>query len=488
MKYFYLFIFTFSLNTTIYSQELITNGDFESTENGSIQLPWDGYNNQVLIDDLSSSKVGNINNNSGSLYQVINVLAGATYNLTFDYRWVSGETNYDLTVNVKNGATGGSNIGDGLDLNSTPNTWHSGTYSFTVPVGVTQVRPIFWKGDNNRPLRLDNVSVLEDGYVPPSVLIDPNTTIGQQPMGNVPGDWEIEFSDEFNGIASTTPNVDRWIESVSTNSRAPRAFQGIDDWWWKEDHVNINGLGQLELKASKFDSNTMYCGSVETRNLYEPQYGYFEARIKIANTQKGNHTAFWLQGHNMNNVDGTGNDGAEVDIFESAWVTNTTKAVVHIDGYGSDHQANTNSYDTPNLHSGYHIFGLHWTDSAMDIYYDGVLKTSYSGIWVPQITEWLWLSVGASFGDGEFNLQPIGDLSEAKIDWIRAYKPSSSLYVEEVTDRQDFLLYPNPAQNILNIKTEKTNYSVTIYDQNGRVLRKSQQSKMAAISVNNISA
>ncbi|MDG1101687.1 MAG: family 16 glycosylhydrolase [Saprospiraceae bacterium] len=499
MKYIYIIIFIFSLYTTTYSQELITNGDFESTATGAVQLPWDGYNNQVLIDDISSSKVGNINNQAGSLFQIINVTPGTTYNLAFDYRWVSGATSYNMTVNVKDGATGGSNIGSGLVLNTTPDTWHSGEYTFTVPAGITQVRTIFWKGDGNRPFRLDNVSVLEDGYVPPLNLIDPDTPVDQQPQGNVSGDWEIEFSDEFNGSASPTPNTDRWIESVSTSSRAPRPFQGVDDWWWRADHVSVNGVGQLELKASKFDFNTMYCGSVETKNLYEPQYGYFEARIEIANTQKGNHTAFWMQGHNIGNVDDSAADGAEVDIFESAWITNTTKAVVHYDGYGVDHMAYTIPYNTPNIHSGYHTYGLHWTETFMEIYYDGVKVFSTNGNkpfpfttdpnngnpLVPNVSEWLWLSVGASFGDGTFNLQPIGDLSVAKVDWVRAYKPAAPLAVNDNIIEDAFNIYPNPANHFVNIKSQEDNYSLTVYDMNGRRLFNSQHSKSTKVNVSN---
>ena len=481
MKNTFLIVLLAVNSAVIFSQNLIENGNFESTAVGPVHLPWDGYNNQILKDDILTTKAGNINNNAGSLFQVINVTSGTIYHLTFDYRWVYGATNYNMVVNVKDGAIGGSNIGTGLVLNTTPDVWHTGEYSFTVPAGVSQVRPIFWKVNSNRPLRLDNVTILEDG-VSQASLVDPETPANAQPLG-VSGDWVLDFSDEFNGEAGDPLNPLKWMKSVSTSSRTPRPFQEIDDWWWREDHVSLNGVGQLELKASKLDGNTMYCGSVETRNLYEPQYGFFEAQIEIANTQKGNHTAFWLQGHNMGNVDGTGNDGAEIDIFESAWVTNTTKAVVHIDGYGNNRQANTKPYNTPNLHTGYHIFGLLWTETSMEIYYDGELKVSFNDIWVPQVPEWLWISVGASFGDGEFQLQPVGFLSEAKVDWIRAYKPLGGLSNNEITKNDDFVLYPNPVQNYLNIRSDKNNYEVVIYDQNGRILIESRHSKTATINV-----
>ncbi|MCB0469765.1 MAG: family 16 glycosylhydrolase, partial [Flavobacteriaceae bacterium] len=199
-------------------------------------------------------------------------------------------------------------------------------------------------------------------------FIDSNTPINAQPLG-ISGNWNLDFSDEFN---DTSINPLKWLITISNTPRAARPNLGVDDWWWVEDNAFLDGSGNLVLRGTKVDSNTMYCGSVESRNLYEPTYGFLEARIQIAETSKGNHTAFWLQGHNQSNIDNSGADGAEVDIFESAWVTNTTKAVVHFDGYGTYHKSHTIPYNTPDIHSGYHVFGLHWTPTGMDIYYDGV--------------------------------------------------------------------------------------------------------------------
>jgi len=59
----------------------------------------------------------------------------------------------------------------------------------------------------------------------------------------------------------------------------------------------------------------------------------------------------------------------------------------------------------------------------MKIYYDGVHKVTYTGIWVPQVAEWLWLSTGASFGDiGTFADEPVGWLTSAKVDYVRVWQ------------------------------------------------------------------
>ncbi len=253
-------------------------------------------------------------------------------------------------------------------------------------------------------------------------FVDSETPENAQPDNTrISGDWVLDFSDEFN---DTLVNLTKWNVDNSTSSRAARPKLGIQYWMWKSYNVS-EADGNLVLKVSKPNSNTMHCGSIHTANKYQTKYGYFEARIKIADAAKGTHTAFWLQGPNMGNVDGTANDGAEIDIFESAWLQDYTKSVVHIDGYGANHQASTKQYSTPGIHSGYHTFAMHWTEDFMKIYYDGKLKVSYADPkWVVKADEFLWLSDGASFGyEGDnFTSQPFGELTNAYVDYIRVWK------------------------------------------------------------------
>lgn len=480
-----IFLTLVFINVFGFSQNLVTNGNFQT---GNV-TPWLGYNNQVLTDDLTNSFVGNVNNGDGSLYQILNLEAGETYVVAFNYRWVSGSGTY--TMNVKAKDENSSTVFGNLDLNTTPDEWMFGTFTFTVPSGLTSVRLVFYKGIGNRPLRIDNVYLAkQNGNA--SSFIDSETPLNAQPLG-IAGNWDLDFSDEFNG-ADINPL--KWVQSISSSSRAPRPNLGVDDWWWVEENAFQDGVGNLVLRGTKVDNNTMYCGSVESRNLYEPTFGFLEARIQIAETVKGNHTAFWLQGSNQNNVDNSAADGAEIDIFESAWVNNTTKAVVHFDGYGADKKNHTIPYNTPNLHNGYHTFGLHWTPTGMDIYYDGVKVESTSPSkpfpftidpngypLVPQVPEWLWLSVGASFADGDFQSQPVGTLSDALVDYVRVYKSSATLEITEQSPNHNFLLYPNPAKDLIKIDSIELNYILTIYDVQGRLIKQSKESRTATINV-----
>lgn len=257
-------------------------------------------------------------------------------------------------------------------------------------------------------------------------MVDGNTPANTLPVNTLIGpDWSLDFSDEFNDL---NLNSEKWTIQNSTSSRSPRPNIGINDWWWKTANVSVAN-GNLVLRVDKHDFNTMYCGSVNSNNKYETKFGYFETRVKIAEAVKGTHTAFWFQGDNQGNIDNSGRDGAEIDVFESAWLQDYTKAVLHIDGYGTSAKANTVQYTTPGMHTGYHTFGFYWTPEFMKIYYDGVLKVTYSDPkWVVQADEYVWLSDGASFGlTGDyFTKLAVGTLTNAYFDYVRVWKSTKT--------------------------------------------------------------
>lgn len=305
------------------------------------------------------------------------------------------------------------------------------------------------------------------GHSVAQTFIDPATTAGIAPANiNIGTGWELNFSDEFNG---TSVNTTKWNIDNSTTSRAPRPGIGISSWFWKPANVAVAN-GNLILKVSKETASKMHCGSINSKDKYMTTYGYFEARIKVADATKGTHTAFWLQGPNMGNIDGTGNDGAEIDIFESAWTGDFTKAVIHIDGYGASHKASTKQYSTPGIHNGFNTFGMWWTKDFIKIYYNGELKVTYNDTkFIPWVDEYLWLSDGASFGfpDGDpcFTSQPLGFLTEAYVDYIRVWKPQVSTDVETPDSTSIEIKTVN---NKLQIDAQSLINSVIIYDTLGR--------------------
>jgi hypothetical protein len=176
MKKITLVCITFLITTIGFSQNLVVNGDFESGGTTVSPVPdWSGFKNRVVTDDLTTSLSGQVENGDGSLFQVLSGLTpGATYNVSFDYRWV-GEGATVMTMRVKDElnvtGTGKPNLNldfdgatsDGFTLLTTVDAWEAASFSITLPAGVSSTRLLFYKANGNRPLNLDNVSVSLDG-------------------------------------------------------------------------------------------------------------------------------------------------------------------------------------------------------------------------------------------------------------------------------------------------------------------------------------
>ncbi len=174
MKKITFLLITFVLSTvvTFAQTNLLLNGDFETGSAGDPIPSWGGFKNRIANDDLTSAKVGQIENGDGSMFQEFAVTPGETYDVTFDYRWVGagGAANAALTVRIKevgnlanNLALNGGNNGDGTGytLNTALDTWMNASFSFTVPAGITNVRLLCFKPNGNKPLNIDDASVTQ---------------------------------------------------------------------------------------------------------------------------------------------------------------------------------------------------------------------------------------------------------------------------------------------------------------------------------------
>lgn len=241
--------------------------------------------------------------------------------------------------------------------------------------------------------------------------------------------WKLDFSDEFNDAQI---DFNKWTINNDTKTRSPRPALGIKEWYHKPgfvSEINTESGGMLVLEAKKIGSDMMYCGSVNSRGKYYMKYGYAEARIKVADIGKSVHTAFWLQSPDVGKVDGTGNDGSEIDVFESAFMDDKTASTIHIDGYEKPHhQENSKRYPAIGLHDGYHVWGMLWTETQIKIYYDGKLKAEFTvgngeEKWISRAKEYLQLSTGASWAnEGDFQGQPANShLTNAYVDYIRVW-------------------------------------------------------------------
>ena len=164
-------------------------------------------------------------------------------------------------------------------------------------------------------------------------------------------------------------------------------------------------------------------------NGFSQKFGYFECRC-ILPEGADVWSAFWLMNSGVFDVDGSGQDGTEIDIFESdgyeKLLNRNISSNLHFDGYGDDHQKmgakrfliKNNPYEE------YNTYGLEWNEDEYIFYINGVetFRTSFGG--VSQNPEYLILSVEMRGEDGipSQRENAPADGAEFIVDYVRVYQ------------------------------------------------------------------
>lgn len=259
--------------------------------------------------------------------------------------------------------------------------------------------------------------------------------------------FELVWSDEFDGDSL---DKTKW----STN------------WWeterkggyWHDDLVAVKD-GDLIITTAYFDEALeipdayksyfavhnhkeykpgWYTGCITGQGKQNFLYGYYECRA-ILPKSTGMWSAFWMMNRNVEDVDGSGQDGTEVDIFESmyykdvAWgAGDAVISGIHYDGYGAEHKGDSiGKWFANNPYEEYNTYGLEWTPDEYIFYINGVETGRLSTGGVSQNPEYLLLSCEVagengvanadSKGTGKMNMLP-GDTAEFIVDYVRVYK------------------------------------------------------------------
>ena len=283
-----------------------------------------------------------------------------------------------------------------------------------------------------------------------SVTLPEFFSLGKLPKGKTINldDFELVWSDEFDG--------DKLDKSKWTYN-----------WWeverkggyWHEDMVSVED-GNLVIRAQYFDEAKenyhydkwkdqikfkeykpgWYTGSISTVNLYEQKFGYFEVRCKLP-AAYGLWSAFWMMNGEVENVDGSGQDGTEVDIFESFyykdhwWGNDCVVSGIHYDGYGEGHKGDSigKTFIENDPYTEYNTYGLEWTENEYIFYLNGVETGRLSTGGVSQNPEYLLLTVefsgenGVASGDrrgaGKISKTPDKNWpAEFVVDYVRCYQ------------------------------------------------------------------
>ena len=251
---------------------------------------------------------------------------------------------------------------------------------------------------------------------------------------------ELVWSDEFDGDAL---DATKW-EGHGFGAEETIVRRGS---YWHRDMASVKD-GNLHIRTAYYPDGYngngkpgWYTCGIDTRGLFEPTYGYFEARC-ILPKGVGLWSAFWLISRSMafangyGEIQNSGVDGAEIDVFESAFyeskMPRRVTSNIHYDGYGEWHkQANVCEpflfFNNP--YEEFNTYGLEWNENEYIFYINGIEtgRSSFGG--ASQTPEYLILSVEVGGNNAvpaaDWVGSPISEESEITdfvIDYVRAYQ------------------------------------------------------------------
>ncbi len=240
--------------------------------------------------------------------------------------------------------------------------------------------------------------------------------------------WKLAFSDEFNDNQIDTS---KWSVENSIKKRIDLTLYADSDQVEEK-----NGNIFIYYRKSNISDTAYNAGRFNSRNKFAPIYGFLECRMHVVKPN-GHQTAFWMMpqgGIGMKTpegVDGTANDGAEIDIVEGT-KKDAYSLGLHWDGYVKPaHKSNGRLIKALNMHENeYHIYGFEWTPTYLKFYFDGkVVAEMTDPKLIPHVAHFIYVS-GSCFGennwlDGDIRKNVFiqnGNTDKAYIDYIRVFK------------------------------------------------------------------
>ena len=237
---------------------------------------------------------------------------------------------------------------------------------------------------------------------------------------------ELVFQDEFNEDGA--PNSEVWTYDIGNGPNEDGwGNQELQYYTDRSENVTVrNGVLIITAREESFEGANYTSARLLTKDLFEQQYGRFEARIQLPWGQ-GLWPAFWMLGADIaiNPWPGAG----EIDIMENRGQEPTKiEGTVHGPGYsggesvGKSFELTNDRFDT-----GFHVFGIEWGPESIRFYVDDVLYYEITpgdvpGEWVFNKPFFMLMNVAVG---GSFVGSPNSDTvfpQRMLVDYVRVYR------------------------------------------------------------------
>lgn len=193
----------------------------------------------------------------------------------------------------------------------------------------------------------------------------------------VKADWQLIWSDEFDGAAGSSPDGSKWGYDIGGGGWGNNELEYYTS---STNNAALDGNSNLLITARTDDAWQYSCwyGTCQytsarmlTSGKFETTYGRIEARIKVP-YGKGVWPAFWMLGNDINSS-GWPNCG-EIDIMEMHGSDPTyILGTIHGPGYSGAGGLSGNYY-SPDGHwfsDDYHVYSVEWYSDSVNWYVDG---------------------------------------------------------------------------------------------------------------------
>ena len=242
--------------------------------------------------------------------------------------------------------------------------------------------------------------------------------------------WQLVWSDEFNGVAGVSPDATKWKYDIGTGNNGWGNAE-LEYYTNRTSNASLDGNGNLAITAK----SEMYAGSaftsarIKTLGFFEQTYGRIEARIKTP-WGPGVWPAFWMIGSNESTI-GWPQCG-EIDIMElRGQKPNIISGTVHGPGYsGSASITKSFALENSRYDVDFHVFAVEWGKDYIDFFVDSTLyqritPDKLTGTWVFDHPFYLILNVAVGGNYLGFPTSQTPFPQSMLVDYIKVYKEAN---------------------------------------------------------------
>ena len=370
---------------------------------------------------------------------------------------------HTIVVKLENGANPDVEVSQ---TTTSQNIWTDLTFDFaTVGGSGTYSRLVIRIDDGSTIPGAFRIDDINDGSEP----VDPNE------LDVIYTD--LVWSDEFTSTTPAPIDGSKWYHQTQ-GPNGGQWFNGeLQHYTDRLDNSYVeNGFLNIVAKKETItqDGVTLDYTSARLNSKFAFTYGRVDVRAKLP-AGDGTWPAIWTLGKNVSEIgaywqtQGFGTTPwpacGEIDIMEHGLgAVNHTSSAIHTPS-SSGNTVNTASQVLNDVANNFHVFSVNWSPNQITFLVDGVGYYTYNppikdqNTWPFDLDQYLLLNI--AMGGFAGPIDPNFTESPLVIDYVRVYQNTLS---SETFSSKDFLVYPNPAQTEIKVKSNKQIDAIEIFN------------------------